>query len=118
MNNAIHPYNKPKPLFKKPTCKTSLIYCLDSYKLSIFTTHVHIPQKEFYFVIFLDYWHWHYYQSPWCKASSNMNLSNVLNVNDYISTKSIPIPENKSHINYSALEPVLFEKFHNIKLSH
>ena len=47
-----------------------------------------------------------------------MNLSNILNVNDIISTKSIPIPGNKSHINYSAMEAVLFEKLHNIKLSH
>ena len=52
------------------------------------------------------------------KSSSNMNLINILNVNDHISTKSIPIPENKSHINYSAMEPVLFEKPHNTKLSH
>ena len=27
-------------------------------------------------------------------------------------------PKNPSHLNYSALEPVLFEKLHNIKLSH
>ena len=47
-----------------------------------------------------------------------MNLSNILNVNDHISIKSIPFPENKSHINCSAMEPVLFEKLHAIKLSH
>ena len=46
-----------------------------------------------------------------------MNLSNILSVNDHISTQSIPIPENKSRINYSAVEPVLFQKLHNIKLS-
>ena len=46
-----------------------------------------------------------------------MNLSNILNVNDHISIKSIPIPKNKSQINYSAMEPVLFEKLHDIKLS-
>ena len=51
------------------------------------------------------------------KSSSNINLSNILNVIDHINTKSIPIHENKSHINYSAMEPVLFEKLHNIKLS-
>ena len=47
-----------------------------------------------------------------------MNLSNILNVNDHIRIKSIPIPENKSHINYSAMEQVLFEKLHDIKLLH
>ena len=31
--------------------------------------------------------------------------------------KSTPIPKNKYQVNYSAMEPVLFEKFHNIKLS-
>ena len=51
------------------------------------------------------------------KSSSNMNFCNILNVNDHIHTKSIPIPENKSCINHSAMEPVLFEKLHNIKLS-
>ena len=50
------------------------------------------------------------------KSLSNMNLSNILNVNDH-SRLNIPIPENKSQINYSAMEPVLFEKSHNIKLS-
>ena len=44
------------------------------------------------------------------KFSSNMNLSNILNVNDHISTKPIPVLQNKFHINYSAMEPVLFEK--------
>ena len=29
----------------------------------------------------------------------------------------MPKSENQSHINYSSLEPVLFGKFHNIKLS-
>ena len=52
------------------------------------------------------------------KSSSNMNLSNMLHVNDYISTKSISIPENKPGINYSAMEPVLFESLYNIKLLH
>ena len=47
---------------------------------------------------------------------SKMNLSNILNVNDHIKLK-IPTPENKSHINYSAMEPVVFEKLHDIKLS-
>ena len=51
------------------------------------------------------------------KSSSNMNLSNILNVNDHNNTKSIPIPKYKSHINYLAMETVLFEKLHNIKLS-
>ena len=46
-----------------------------------------------------------------------MNLSNILKVNDHIRLK-IPTPKNKSHINYSAMETVLFEKLHNIKLSH
>ena len=52
------------------------------------------------------------------KSSCNMNLSNILNVNDHISMKSIPTPENKSYINYSAMEPVLFERLHDIKLLH
>ena len=44
-----------------------------------------------------------------------MNLSNILNVKDHIKLK-IPIPENKSYINYLAVEPVLFQKLLNIKL--
>ena len=50
------------------------------------------------------------------KSISNMNLSNIINVNDHIST-NFPIPENKSCINYLAMEPVLFKKLQNIKLS-
>ena len=53
------------------------------------------------------------------KTSSNMDmdLSNILNVNEHINTKSVPIPKKKYHVNYLAIEPVLFEKLHNIKLS-
>ena len=45
-----------------------------------------------------------------------MNISNILDLNDHINTKPIPKPENQSHMNYSSMEPVLFEKHHNIKL--
>ena len=85
--------------------------------LNSFLLHMFIyPQKEFHFIS-LDYWHWHYYQSPWCKVSSNMNFSNILNVNDHIKLKT-PNPKKKSHINYSAMEQVPFQKLHDIKLSH
>ena len=47
-----------------------------------------------------------------------MSLGNILIVNDHISIKSIPTPQNKSCINYSAMELVLPEKLHNIKLLH
>ena len=100
-------------------CKTSVINCLKLFMLKFLPYMFIYPQKEFHF-IFLDYSHWYYNGLPWCKASSlksNMNLSNILNVNAHIKLK-IPIPKNKSHINYSAIEPVLFEKHCNIKLSH
>ena len=50
------------------------------------------------------------------KSLSNMNLSNFLNVNDHIKLNT-PTPKTKSCINYSAMEPVLYEKLHDIKLS-
>ena len=42
------------------------------------------------------------------------NISNTLNINSYITNKLTP----KFYIYYSSMEPVLFEKLHNIKLSH
>ena len=66
------------------------------------------------------------------KSSSNMNLSNILNVNDHISINSIPIKAKincsyilsinsipiKAKINCSLMEPAIFEKLHYIKLLH
>ena len=51
------------------------------------------------------------------KSSSNMNISNHLDLNGHIKAKLIPKSKNQSFMNYSSLEPVLFEKLHNIKLS-
>ena len=51
------------------------------------------------------------------KSPSNMNISNILNVNGHIDTKLIPEPKNKSHVNYSSIEPVQFKILCNIKLS-
>ena len=51
------------------------------------------------------------------KSPSNMNISELLDLNGHIKAKLMSKPKNQSHMNYSALEPVLFEKLHNIKLS-
>ena len=50
------------------------------------------------------------------RSPSNMNISNVFNLNGHINTKPIAKSEDQSHLNYSSLEPVLFEKLHNIEL--
>ena len=39
-----------------------------------------------------------------------MNLSNILNVSDHISTNSIPITKDKSHINYLPMELVYLKR--------
>ena len=46
-----------------------------------------------------------------------MNISEILDLNGHIKAKPMPKSENQSCMNYSSLEPVLFEKVHNIKLS-
>ena len=98
-----------------------MINCLNDYQCqNFYLPHMFIYSEKEFHSIFLDYWHWYYYLITLVqsfKSSSNMNLSNVLNVNDHIKLK-IPTPKNKYHTNYSAMEPVLFEKLHNIKLSH
>ena len=43
------------------------------------------------------------------RSPSNMNISNILDLNDHINAKPIPKLENQSHMNYSSMEPVLFE---------
>ena len=52
------------------------------------------------------------------KSPSDMNISNILDLNDLINAKPFPKPENQSHINYLSMEPVLFEKLHNINYSN
>ena len=52
------------------------------------------------------------------KAPSNMNVSECLDLISHINTKPMSKPQNQSCLSYYALEPVLFEKLHNIKLSH
>ena len=47
-----------------------------------------------------------------------MNVSQLLDLNGHIKTKLMSKPKNPSHMNFSVLEPVLFEKLHNIKLSN
>ena len=47
-----------------------------------------------------------------------MNVSELLVLNGHIKMKLMSKPEGQTHMNNSALEPVLFEKLHNIKLSH
>ena len=51
------------------------------------------------------------------KAPSNMKVSELHDLNGHIKTKSMSKPKNPYHMNYPALEPILFEKLHNIKLS-
>ena len=47
------------------------------------------------------------------KPPNNKNISSILNINSHITNKPTP----KFHLNYSSMEPVLFEKLHDIKLS-
>ena len=51
------------------------------------------------------------------KSPSNMNISELLDLNGHIKAKPMSKLENHSHMNYSLLEPVLFEKLNNTKLS-
>ena len=51
-------------------------------------------------------------------ALNKMNVSELLDLNGHIKTKPMSKPQSPSYMNYSALEPVLFEKLHNIKLSN
>ena len=51
------------------------------------------------------------------KAPSTLNVSELLDLNDHIKTKLMSKPEGRTCMNNSALEPVLFKKLHNIKLS-
>ena len=48
------------------------------------------------------------------KSPSSKNISNTLHINSHITNKPTP----KFEMNYLSMEPVLFEKLHNIKLSH
>ena len=48
------------------------------------------------------------------KPPSNNNISNTLKINSPNTNKLTP----KFHMNYSSMEPGIFEKLHNIKLSH
>ena len=51
------------------------------------------------------------------KPPSNMNISNILDLNGHITATPMPKSKKQSHVNYLSLEPVLFEKLHNIKFS-
>ena len=46
-----------------------------------------------------------------------MNISKFLDLNGHINAKPRYKPKNQSCMNYSSLQPVLFEKLNNIKLS-
>ena len=46
-----------------------------------------------------------------------MNISELLDLNDHIKMNPMYKCEGFTHMNISALEPVLYEKLHNIKLS-
>ena len=52
------------------------------------------------------------------KASSTMIVTELLHLNGHIKMNPMFEPKCPMHMNNSALEPVLFEKVHNIKLSH
>ena len=47
-----------------------------------------------------------------------MNVTKLLNLNGHINTNPMFKPEGPMHMKNPALESVLFEKLHNIKLSH
>ena len=46
-----------------------------------------------------------------------MTISNILDLKGHMNAKLIPKSEIQSYMNYLSLEPVLFEKLHNIKLA-
>ena len=48
------------------------------------------------------------------KPPSNNNINNNHSINSHKTQKLTP----KFHMNYSSMEPILFKKLHNIKLSH
>ena len=50
------------------------------------------------------------------KASSTMSITELLDLNGHINTNLMFKPKGPMCMNNSALEPVLFEKLHNIKL--
>ena len=52
------------------------------------------------------------------KASSTMNVTELFDLNGHINMNPIFKLKDPMHMDNSALEPVLFEKLHNIKLSH
>ena len=52
------------------------------------------------------------------KASSTKDVTELLDLNGHINTNFMFKPKDLKHMNNSALESVLFEKLHNIKLSH
>ena len=52
------------------------------------------------------------------KAPSNRNVSKLLDLNGHTEANPMSKPKNQSGMNYSALEPVLFEKLFKIILSH
>ena len=51
------------------------------------------------------------------KAPSTKNVNELLDLNGHINTNTMFKPTGLTHENKSSLEPVLFEKLHNIKLS-
>ena len=89
-------------------------YCLASYR----TIPAHMPHN--YFILFFRYLALAILSitlEQGFKAPSNMNVSELLDLHGHIKTKPMSKAKNPSCMNYSALEPVLFEKPHNSKLS-
>ena len=52
------------------------------------------------------------------KAPSTKNVDDLLDLNGHINTKLIFTPKGPTCENTTSLTPVLFQKLHNIKLSH
>ena len=115
--NAAHPYNRSK-YCKQITCNTSLLYCLASYG------HLGIPGmficptiSSHYLFRYLALAILPITLVQGFKSPSYMNISEPIDINGHIKTQLMSKPEKQSCMNYSTLEPVLFEKLHNIKLS-
>ena len=51
------------------------------------------------------------------KSPGNMNFSEHLDLNGHSKVKLMSKSGCQSHMNYSSLKPVLFEKLHNVELS-
>ena len=107
-----------KTIVSKSLVKPHCFYCLANYRIYRNTIHICIPNN--YFTLPFRYLALAVLSITLVqgfKSPSNMNISKHLDFNGHIKAKLMSKSKNQSCMNYSALEPVLCEKWHNIKLS-